>query len=63
MGTASASATVVKIKIGKKVITAKGTTSWKAKIKLLPGTNKITVQALNSAGVASTLLKLQIVRN
>jgi hypothetical protein len=62
-GTASASAAVVKVKVGKKPFkTAKGVSAWKFKAVLAPGKNQIVIQAFNSAGDASAPAKVLIIR-
>lgn len=47
---------------GKRYRNAKGTTNWKAKAKLKPGRNKILVQAIDSRGVGSALLKVTVIQ-
>lgn len=47
---------------GKRWRNAKGTTNWKAKVKLKDGRNKVLVQAFDSRGVRSKTLKVTVIR-
>jgi hypothetical protein len=63
-GTASANAIRVIVKVGKTRAfkTAPVGASWKCKILLSPGKNKILVQSYNSVGAASSAAKVLIIR-
>ncbi len=62
-GSASANATVVKVRIGKKPFkTASGVSAWKFKAVLARGKNQILVQAFDSAGNASAPATVVIIR-